>query len=283
MQIFRDIAGLKTFLNTWRKEGKSIGFVPTMGALHNGHLSLIEASKSKCDLTVCSIFINPTQFNDSKDFEKYPRTVDNDLILLQKYNCDVVFCPTDDIMYPEKTQLQIHFGYLEHIMEGKHRPGHFSGVGLIVAKLFHVVQPDLAFFGQKDLQQFMILDRLTKDLLFDIELVCCPIIREEDGLAMSSRNQRLSKIERLEAVALFQALQLAKEHLLNGKNITETKKIIYNFFEEKKSIHLEYFEIVDRNSLQSIEESIQKNQQLALCIAAYIGEIRLIDNIIINY
>lgn len=259
--------------------GKSIGFVPTMGALHEGHLSLINKAKSETDLTVCSIFVNPTQFNNSHDLAVYPRTLEADCSLLERVACDVVFAPSADEMYPQMPTMTFDFGDLERVMEGAFRPGHFNGVGIVVSKLFHIVQPDKAFFGQKDLQQCAIVNQLIHNLSFDLEFVVCPTQRETDGLAMSSRNRNLSPEQRSIAPVLYKALQKGGDLLLNGQSSVQVKQAIEESLGNIQAIELEYFEIANKNTLAPIQEYVP--EKTALCIAAYLGKTRLIDNILL--
>lgn len=214
MYLFKRKDELERHLTTARNEGKHIGFVPTMGALHRGHISLINAAKENSDLVVCSIFVNPTQFNDPKDFEKYPVTIDQDVQMLTEAGCDVLFLPSVQEMYPDGLTAKMHydFGTLETILEGAARPGHFQGVGQVVHQLLNLVQPDKLFMGQKDLQQCLIINRLLKIIHSQVELVICPTIRENDGLAMSSRNLRLNPAERVNALHLYQGLSYIKHH-----------------------------------------------------------------------
>ncbi|SHN44405.1 pantoate--beta-alanine ligase [Chitinophaga sp. CF418] len=232
MYLFKRKDDLERHLSTARKEGKRIGFVPTMGALHQGHLSLIGAAKENTDLVVCSIFVNPTQFNDPADFEKYPITIDQDILQLTGAGNDVLFLPSVQEMYPTGLAPEMHydFGPLETVLEGAHRPGHFQGVGQVVHKLLSLVQPDKLFMGQKDFQQCLIINRLIKLLHLDVELVICPTLREQDGLAMSSRNLRLNPAERQNALHISRALYYIKDHLtqaplteIAGKAINELK------------------------------------------------------------
>lgn len=279
MQLFHTISSLKSFLASQRLLGKSIGFVPTMGALHEGHLSLINKAKSETDLTVCSIFVNPTQFNNSHDLAVYPRTLEADCSLLERVACDVVFAPSADEMYPQMPTMTFDFGDLERVMEGAFRPGHFNGVGIVVSKLFHIVQPDKAFFGQKDLQQCAIVNQLIHNLSFDLEFVVCPTQRETDGLAMSSRNRNLSPEQRNIAPVLYKALQKGGDLLLNGQSSVQVKQAIEESLGNIQAIELEYFEIADKNTLAPIQEYVP--EKTALCIAAYLGKTRLIDNILL--
>lgn len=279
MHIFPTIADLRAYLLAERAQGKSVGFVPTMGALHEGHLSLIEASNAQNDLTVCSIFVNPIQFNNPDDLARYPRTLETDCELLQTIGCDTVFAPSVQEMYPEKPLLTFDFGDLERVMEGKFRPGHFNGVGVVVSKLFNVVQPDRTYFGQKDLQQVAVVRRMMIDLGFQIELHPRPTLREADGLAMSSRNRNLTADERAIAPHIYAGLSTAKSQLLSRRTPAEVKGWINTHFAQQPDFRLEYFEIVNAFSLQDVNE-LQPEEQTALCIAAHLGKVRLIDNIV---
>lgn len=262
-----------------RKNNVQVGFVPTMGALHEGHLSLIEVSKQENDLTVCSIFINPTQFNDLSDFEKYPKNFDQDIAFLDEIGCDVVFLPNASEMYSKKAMLSFNFGPLENVMEGAHREGHFNGVALVVSKLFHIVQPDRAYFGQKDLQQCAVIYQLIEDLSFNIKLVRCPIIREKNGLAMSSRNQRLTAKQKEEAKVLSETLTLTQSIIQKTNDIDQALNKAKDFLLKVPSFKLEYLEIVDASTLQPIK-NYTNDQEIAVCIAGFLGEVRLIDNIV---
>ena len=279
MLIFEEIGPIKEYLNRSRKEGKSIGLVPTMGALHAGHISLIEASAQENDLTVCSIFVNPAQFNEASDLKNYPRTPEKDIAMLENTHCSVLFMPKVEEMYPGHAATTLHFGALETIMEGAFRNGHFKGVGLIVSKLFHIISPHTAYFGQKDLQQFAIIRQMVQDLDFDVNLICAPIVRESDGLAMSSRNLRLSAEERKQASTYYQALAQAAQRLQNGEEYSLVKEFVHNFVAQKPLLRLEYFEMVNKNTLQALSTFEKGNT--ALCIAGFAGPIRLIDNIIV--
>lgn len=281
MLQFQEISALQNFLWQKRKADKKIGFVPTMGALHEGHLSLIRLSKQENDVTVCSVFVNPTQFNNAEDLAKYPRTLEKDAQMLESVGCDVLFIPEVATMYPEKTTLQFHFGHLENVMEGKFRKGHFNGVALVVSKLFHIVQPHKAYFGQKDLQQFAIIRTLVQDLMFPLELVRCPIVREANGLAMSSRNQRLNRQEQEIASYLYKALQKA-ESMLESHSVKQIQKAVKEYLLHIGGIELEYFEVAEANTLQIIEDLSGFRGDVALCIAAYVSGVRLIDNLIVE-
>jgi pantoate--beta-alanine ligase len=279
MEIFEEIKALKAFLGTRKDKHHSIGLVPTMGALHDGHLELIKASKAENQVTVCSIYVNPAQFNNPSDLAKYPRTLERDAELLRAAGCDVVFAPNNQEMYSQKSTLHFDFGTLDKVMEGKFRPGHFSGVALVVSKLFNIVQPTRAYFGQKDFQQFMIISKIVEELLFDLELRSVPIVREPSGLAMSSRNERLSPVERENAVVFHQSLQMARELLLKGESIEEVKKEVEKKAESISGIRLEYIELADTENLNPTEIVSSKS---ILLIAGYVGEVRLIDNLLLG-
>ena len=280
MEFFDSITALRHYLSRQQMAGKSIGFVPTMGALHNGHLTLISTAKQENDLTVCSIYVNPTQFNNDHDLAVYPRTLEADGQLLQEAGCHVLFAPTDAQMYPQAPVMKFDFGNLERVMEGQFRPGHFNGVGIVVSKLFHIVQPNRAYFGQKDLQQCLIIKRLVQDLSFDLTLRICPTVRETDGLAMSSRNRNLSVEQRKETPFIYQMLQEAKAMLASKKSIAETQSFVYQSFANHPALQLEYFEIAETDTLVPVSEQTA-NQPLALCIAAFMGKTRLIDNLLL--
>ncbi len=275
---FDTIAALRQHLNTVRSN-KTIGLVPTMGALHNGHLTLVDTAREAGDLVVASIFVNPVQFNNPDDLARYPRTVETDCQMLEAAGCDVVFAPSVAEMYPEPPALRLNFGELETVMEGTFRPGHFNGVGIVVAKLFNIVQPHRAYFGQKDLQQVAVVRRLIHDLSFPIELIRCPTVREVDGLAMSSRNRNLTPDERELAPALHQALTLAHDLLTEGQSTAQAKAAVTGFFSNNPNFRLEYVEIVNADTLQPAGEVLAPGQT-AICLAAYLGKVRLIDNIV---
>ncbi|HEY9008540.1 MAG TPA: pantoate--beta-alanine ligase [Ohtaekwangia sp.] len=281
MEIFKQIAPLKAFINAQKQRGQSIGLVPTMGALHAGHLSLIEASKRQNSITVCSIFVNPTQFNNPADLLKYPRTFDKDTLLLEKVECDAVFYPDSSEMYPETSLIKFDFSHLDKVMEGKFRPGHFSGVALVVSKLFNIVEPDHAYFGQKDWQQFTVIRQLVEELKFNLTLHSQPTSREADGLAMSSRNLRLNEDQRKNATVFYQALLAAKNALHAGKSITEARVLVKEIVEQKTEIKLEYFEVAESKNLNLLE-NVKDSDQPIMCIAGFVGEIRLIDNMFLN-
>ena len=279
MEVFTSVKNLGNYLNQQSLQQRTIGLVPTMGALHEGHISLIEKSVQQTDVTVCSIFVNPTQFNNPEDLLKYPRTPEEDYAMLEKAGCSAVFAPSVEEMYPEQPLLKINFGTLENVMEGASRPGHFNGVGIVVSKLFNIVRPHKAYFGQKDLQQVSIIRRLVSDLAFDLELVICPTVRESDGLAMSSRNRRLNDAERNLAPEIYKILTAAKENLLAGKPVYEVTELAKNELLAIPSYMLDYIEIIDLKTLQSIEY-IGPQGSNAICIAVFLGPVRLIDNVI---
>ena len=281
MITFDQVKALREYLFKQKQAGRSIGLVPTMGALHAGHFALISASQKNNDLTVCSIYVNPKQFNEAADLKKYPRSLAQDKAQLKAMSCDVLFCPSDAEMYPQETKLQFDFGALGSLMEGEHRPGHFNGVATVVAKLFHQVKPDRAYFGQKDLQQYVIINQLVQDLSFDLELERIPIVREADGLALSSRNELLTYRQRQEAPQLFQALLLAAQHLERGESRSKTILSVEKLMKNYREIELEYFQIVNSTNLQPLDDTAVEDD-VALCIAAHVGEVRLIDNLIIS-
>lgn len=272
---------LKSFLSEKRSQGLRIGLVPTMGALHNGHLSLVRHCKQHCDLTVVSIFVNPTQFNNSADYEKYPITQEKDIELLRSDQVDVVFTPNKKTLYPTESTISFSFDPLDRVLEGAFRPGHFSGVALVVSKLFNIVNPDVAYFGQKDLQQVAVIKKLNQELNFDIDIQTVPTVRETDGLALSSRNSRLTAKQRDLAPVLSKMMLETKSRLLYGEDIETTMADARLMLEKyRPDIELEYLEIVDSNELTAVK-SLSDHQQVSLCIAAYLGEVRLIDNLFV--
>lgn len=279
MYIFNTIAETQQYLKAQQRAGKTIGFVPTMGALHAGHISLIERAKTENDLAVCSIFVNPTQFNNPEDLKKYPRTLERDCEMLLPAGCDVVFAPSAEEMYPSLPQLKMDFGTLETVMEGKFRPGHFNGVGIVVSKLFNIIKPEKAYFGLKDLQQVAVIRRMVQDLSFDLEIIPCPTLRETDGLAMSSRNTRLSPEARALAPQIYKALNLAKEKLQSGASVSKMQVAVNEHFAKYPDFEVEYFEAADFDTLLPIEAKIADGKT-ALCVAAFLGGVRLIDNIV---
>lgn len=280
MRTFETKSALNAWVKEQKSEGKTIGFVPTMGALHKGHLALVEQARSENDLVVCSIFVNPIQFNKPEDLEKYPRTLASDIDLLTVTGCDAVFCPNEKEMYPSPDTTVYDFGHLDKVMEGRYRQGHFNGVAIVVKKLFGIVLPDRAYFGQKDYQQLQIIKALVKLEKLDVEIVQSPTIREASGLAMSSRNTRLTPEQRHEAANIYKALQNACK-LYNKTSISEIKKQTVSNIEASKHLKVEYFEIVNADTLLPIEQQTG-NEKVVACIAVYAGQVRLIDNVLIN-
>lgn len=268
---------MKAYLKQERSRLSSIGFVPTMGALHPGHISLIQASKRDNAITVCSIYINPTQFSNPSDLARYPRTLDQDILLLQGAACDAVFCPDNITMYPAPSVMTFDFGPVDKILEGEFRPGHYSGVALVVSKLFNMIQPDRAYFGQKDFQQFKVVSQFVEELKFDVSLVCAPIIREADGLAMSSRNMRLTEAERKRSTLLYESLKQTRAGLLRRESLKQLRNAV-RLQCEQNSIKLEYLALADRETF-TILEAVGDPERAILLIAAYVGEVRLIDNV----
>ena len=280
MLIFNTIDKIRDHLKHTTQAGKTVALVPTMGALHNGHMRLVKEAVKQADHVVASIFVNPTQFNNAADLEKCPRTVDADLKLLESHGCHAVFAPSEQEVYPEKPSISIRFGSLESELEGKFRPGHFSGVGLVVSKLLNIVNPDFAFFGQKDLQQFFVIKALVEQLNFKTQLRMVPIERETSGLAMSSRNMRLSEADRAEASLIHKALTQSKNRLLRGDSVQSVKNQVTELFKSSDRFTLEYFEVIDTSDFKLLE-SINYKENTALCIAAEIGQVRLIDNLML--
>ena len=281
MKTFQKIEQIRDYLDTKRKEGLSIGLVPTMGALHEGHISLIDFARNENDIVVCTIYVNPTQFNNSQDFENYPVSLGQDFDILEKHHCDVIFNPSNEEMYSDGECIGFKVGHLDTIMEGVHRKGHFQGVARVVTKFFNIIRPDRAYFGQKDLQQFVLIDNLNTSLKFGIELKRLPIVREKDGLAMSSRNRRLSLEQREKAVVFYQALEKAKELISERKDPGFVKKEITKMFETLPDVSMEYFEVVEATSLSPVT-TLNAGTDIALCIAGFVGNIRLIDNAILK-
>ncbi len=277
MNVYTHKAEIIELISNYKKEGKSIGFVPTMGALHKGHLSLVNNSVSDNDITVVSIFVNPTQFNNPADLKSYPRMVNEDLEKLKTTNCDIVFCPEVEEIYPEKDTREFDFGYLDNVMEGKNRPGHFNGVGQVVSKLFDIIKPHRAYFGMKDFQQVAVIKKLINILDFDIEIVACPIIREFDGLAMSSRNQLLTEEHRKNAPHIYNTLIKACK-FAGEKSVHELKEWVINEINSNPYLEVEYFDIVDDTELKPVKDWNEESVKVG-CITVQAGNVRLIDNI----
>ncbi|MEO1515551.1 MAG: pantoate--beta-alanine ligase [Bacteroidota bacterium] len=280
MLVFRKVTDLQLFLQRQMAKGRQVGFIPTMGALHQGHLSLIRQAQTQSELTVCSIFVNPTQFNDPDDLKKYPRPVEQDIQLLTDVGCNLLFLPSVKEVYPKGGQPgpKVKLGKLAKVMEGKFRTGHFEGVVQVVHRLLEIVRPHRIFMGQKDFQQFRIIGSMLEQLKSSVQLVVCPILREEDGLAMSSRNRRLTPEHRKRATIVSQTLRKASE-LLGHKPLPEIQQWALQELATAKGFRPEYFEIVDGYSLQSLE-SFHKKDLVVACTAVWAGDIRLIDNMI---
>lgn len=275
MIVVETIKGLKQELEKY--SSKNIGFVPTMGALHDGHISLVKRSVEENDVTVVSVFVNPTQFNDKADLERYPRTEEADKKLLEAAGCDIVFMPQVEEMYPEEDTRIFNFGCIETVMEGKYRPGHFNGVAQIVSKLFYAVEPTRSYFGEKDFQQVAIIRDMVRQLNLPVEIIACPIIREESGLARSSRNELLSAEERKKAALISQVLSKSV-NFAKEMSVDEVKNWVIDQFKVDDVFKMDYYDIVDGNTLQSIS-SWDESDYIVGCIAVYCGKIRLIDNI----
>ena len=277
MKVIHTIKDLQAELSVLKAQGKKVGLVPTMGALHAGHASLVKRSVNENDVTVVSVFVNPTQFNDKNDLVKYPRTLEADCKLLEDCGATLVFAPSVEEMYPEPDTRQFGYAPLDTVMEGVFRPGHFNGVCQIVSKLFDAVKPHRAYFGEKDFQQLAIIREMVRQMKFDLEIVGCPIVREEDGLALSSRNARLSSDERENALnisrTLFKSRTFAATH-----SVSETQKMVEDAIAAAPGLRLEYFEIVDGNTLQKIGDWNETSYAVG-CITVFCGEVRLIDNI----
>lgn len=279
MVVFEKASDLNQFLLSGRVKGKSLGFVPTMGALHNGHISLISKAKNENDTVVASIFVNPTQFNNPDDLKKYPRTIEADKELLQKNGCDVLFFPSVEEIYPEKDNTVFDLGGLDTLMEGKFRPGHFNGVAMVVKRLFEIVQPNNAYFGEKDFQQLAIIRYMVKSENLKVKITGCPTLREKSGLAMSSRNMRLSEEEKVQAAAIYRALTQAREN--SNKHLpSKVKQIFENTISQNPVFKFEYFEIVDSETLLPAEEWNPKRKAVG-CVAIWIRDVRLIDNMVL--
>ncbi|MDR0852064.1 MAG: pantoate--beta-alanine ligase [Clostridiales Family XIII bacterium] len=277
MPVVETIGGLREQLAVQRKSGKSIGLVPTMGALHAGHRSLIEKSAAENDITVVSIFVNPIQFGPNEDLDKYPKSFDADVSLCTEAGAGIIFHPTPSEMYPDGFSLYVDSDAMTDVMCGRSRPGHFRGVMTVVSKLFHIAAPDKAYFGEKDAQQLAIIQKMTRDLDFPVQIVGCPIVREADGLALSSRNTYLSDEERTAALCLYRALSLGKLLAASGeRNPAEIVKAVTNAIGAEKLAHIDYVELLDAGRLCAISE---QTSSVLLAVAAYFGSTRLIDNL----
>ena len=281
MHVFTTAAALRAYAEAARRAGRRLGLVPTMGALHEGHLQLVRAAAAHCDAVIASVFVNPTQFNNPDDLRLYPRVPEQDAALLAPAGCAALFLPPVAEVYPQPAALRFDFGPLEQVMEGAHRPGHFNGVATVVSKLFHLARPHAAYFGQKDLQQVAVVRQLVADLSFDLELVVFPTVREADGLAMSSRNRRLPPAARAVAPRLYQVLTQAAAQVRQGLPPAQMQAQALAALAEEPQITPEYFELVDAHSLQPVQHYTH-GQELALCVAAHLGGVRLIDNVVLS-
>lgn len=280
MLTVKKIADIKQLIGNWKEEGKQIGFVPTMGALHQGHVSLVKKALIDNDIVVVSIFVNPTQFNDQNDLKNYPRTLDKDALLLESVGCNAIFAPDVNEIYPEPDTRVFDFSPLDRPMEGAYRPGHFNGVGQIVSKLFNIVMPHRAYFGEKDFQQLAIIQKMVRDMNLPITIIPCPIVREADGLALSSRNTLLSSEQRaiapLISQTLFEAVKQAP-----SKSVSDVKQWVIDTLNAVEGFEVDYFEIVDSKDLTSVKDWEQNGDKQG-CIAVKVGSIRLIDNVRFN-
>jgi pantoate--beta-alanine ligase len=282
MILYKKAEDLIKWLDVQRQNKKSIGFVPTMGALHNGHISLIDICKKKNSITTCSIFVNPTQFNDVKDYEKYPITIEKDIAMLEAAGCDMLFLPSVKEIYPDGIKPRMHYdlGFLEKVFDGEYRPGHFQGVSMVVHRLLEIVMPDNLYLGQKDYQQCMVITRLTELIGLEnrIHVNVCPTLRESDGLAMSSRNMRLSEEERKIAPIIHQSLNHIKHNLKTGD--TTIVKLEAKLMLEKAGLKVDYIEIADAKNL-ALVTNWDGQQKLVLLVAAFLNQVRLIDNMVL--
>ena len=280
MKLLKSADALSSFVIQSRENGLSVGFVPTMGALHPGHISLIEKAKSENNISICSIYVNPTQFNNADDFKKYPKTIEHDIDMLEKWGCDVLFLPdTNEVYIKEFVISHYNLGYLESLLEGKYRPGHFQGVCQVVHRLLQIVMPDKLYLGRKDYQQCMVISRLIELTKINTEVVICPTLREPDGLAMSSRNLRLNENQRRTAVQIYETMQLIKTEIAPG-NLSHLRQKAENKLSDA-GFRVDYVEIADATSLEPI--NVWNGQQKAVVlVAAYLDDIRLIDNLAVS-
>ncbi len=281
MIIFKKKIDISNYIVNYKKTSGKIGFIPTMGALHKGHISLIEASKKTDTLTICSIFVNPTQFNNTADFEKYPVTIEKDIDFLEKAGCNVLFLPSVEEIYPadSSTTLPYELGFIETVLDGKYRPGHFQGVCNVVQRLLDIVQPNTIYLGQKDYQQCMVIRKLTELIQSPTQIIICPTLRESDGLAMSSRNMRLTSVERIKAVKISEVLLFIKQEIKPG-NLQDLKQRCINYL-TNEGYNVDYVEIADATNLTLLQNWDGKTKLVAL-VAAFLNEVRLIDNRIVN-
>jgi len=283
MEIYSKVDDIETIIHQQIKNKRSIGFVPTLGALHAGHISLITRARQENDIVVCSIFVNPTQFNDPSDYERYPQNVEKDSKMLADAGCNILFLPSQSEIYPNDSYKHITFdiGFLDTIMEGGNRPGHFKGVAAVVKRLFDIITPTRAYFGQKDYQQQLVIKKLVTDLKLPVKIVTCPTIREKNGLAMSSRNELLTPQQRQEASLIFKLLSEAKDKILSGDTDYESiKGSAMLAFATNANFKPEYFDICAAESLKPVHQPTSEN--LVICVAAKLGNVRLIDNVLVN-
>jgi pantoate--beta-alanine ligase len=280
MQLCSTIREMRFAVAALKAKGMKLGFVPTMGALHDGHISLVRAAKETCDEVAVSIFVNPTQFGPNEDFSKYPRTFEHDRELLEKEGVDLLFAPSPDEMYPAGALTFVTVEGLSDKLDGKSRPGHFRGVTTVVSKLFNIIQPEVAFFGQKDAAQVAVIRRMVRDLNLPVEIAVCPIVREPDGLAMSSRNRYLNPEQRKEALLLSQSLGKVENLFRKGeRNASTLISAGRSFLEAHPSVRLDYFEVVDPDTLDPVETV---KEPAVVAIAAFVGTTRLIDNLVLT-
>ncbi|MDR2475716.1 MAG: pantoate--beta-alanine ligase [Bacteroidales bacterium] len=277
MIVVHAIAILQQEIAAWKQNGKTIGLVPTMGALHRGHISLVEKCRTETDCCIVSIFVNPTQFNDQMDYASYPKKFKDDSVMLKEACCDILFAPSEQEMYPAPDTRTFDFGMLDKVMEGRFRPGHFNGVAQIVSKLFQAASPDKAFFGEKDFQQLAIIRALVQQQNCPVEIVGCPIVRESEGLALSSRNARLTIKQRQIATKISQTLTKSYA-LVSSKTVGETIAFVTEEINAEPSLRVEYFDIVNGNTLQPVTDWNEADYIVG-CTAVFCGEVRLIDNI----
>jgi pantoate--beta-alanine ligase len=280
IDLVHTIADTRIAIQKQISAGKTIGFVPTMGALHEGHLKLVRQAAAENDFVAVSIFVNPIQFNNPEDLAKYPRTLDDDLKKLVGTGCSLVFAPSAQEMYPEPDLTEFDFGELDKVMEGKFRPGHFRGVAVVVKKLFEILTPHKAYFGEKDFQQLAIIKKMVSMLQMPVDIIPCPIVRETDGLAMSSRNARLTVEERTEATAIYKALSSVKENY-SWFIPAGVKQLVSGEIQDNPYFRVEYVEVVDTETLQPIDDW-QDAEHAVVCVAAFIGQVRIIDNVVLK-
>lgn len=278
MDILKTVGEVQKAVSLLRSEGKTIGFVPTMGALHEGHFSLVRQCIADNDICIVSIFVNPTQFNNKEDLEKYPRTLERDAKYLEKEGVGIIFAPSEQEIYPEPDTRQFDFGQIDKVMEGIHRPGHFNGVAQVVSRLFDIVKPDRAYFGEKDFQQLAVIRAMVKQLGLPVKIVPMPIVREESGLALSSRNERLTPRQKEIAVAISKTLFESREWICDC-SVAEVAKNVVDTLNAYDELKVEYYEIVDGDTLQSVSDW-KDSDYIVGCIAVFCGEVRLIDNVV---